>query len=83
MNWFCPPVSSFIPSRSFVKTSWGSLQPHPFRSAKLVSRKLGSKSWSVGSKGFTGGFGIGWISKVSGTEEKNKLIKEGREDSKC
>ena len=65
MNWFCPPVSSLIPSRSFVKTSWGSLQPHPFKSAKLVSRKLGSKSWSVGSNGFTCGLGTAGASKVS------------------
>jgi hypothetical protein len=33
-------LSCCSPSRSFSRASWGTLHPHPFRSANLVSRKL-------------------------------------------
>ena len=44
-------ASSCRPSKSFSKTSWGTLHPHPLRSAKRVKRKWASKSWARGSKG--------------------------------
>lgn len=43
--------SCWSPSRSFVRTSCGTLHPHPFKSANLVSRKVGSKSCATGSNG--------------------------------
>ena len=44
-------ASSWRPSRSLSKTSWGTLHPHPLRSANRVSRKWASRSWARGSKG--------------------------------
>lgn len=44
-------ASSWRPSKSFKRTSWGTLHPHPLRSANLVSRKWASRSWALGSKG--------------------------------
>ena len=44
-------ASSCRPSKSLSKTSWGTLHPHPLRSAKRVKRKWASKSWARGSKG--------------------------------
>lgn len=54
--WKCDcSVSSALlsssPLRSWSKTSWGTLHPHPFRSANFTSRKLGSNSCAVGSNG--------------------------------
>ena len=46
-----PLDSSWNPSKSFMRTSWGILHPHPLNSAKLVRRKPGSRSCSSGSKG--------------------------------
>ena len=48
-------------SRSLRSASWGTLQPRPFRSAKRVSLKFGSRSWAVGSKGrrMARAFGLG------------------------
>lgn len=68
-------LSCWSPSRSFSKASWGTLHPHPFRSANLVSRKLASSSWAAGSNGLRNGIPSGfsivsrpypWKSKQSG-----------------
>ena len=42
---------SLSPSRSLSRASWGTLHPHPFRSAKRVRRKFTSRSWAWGSNG--------------------------------
>ena len=56
MYWkLCCSASALLswesPSRSLSRTSWGTLHPHPFRSAKRVRRKFGSNSWAWGSNG--------------------------------
>ena len=40
----------FSPSSSLSRVAWGTLHPHPFKPERLVSRKLGSRSWDTGSK---------------------------------
>jgi len=44
-------LSCSSPSRSFSRTAWGTLHPHPFRSQNFVSRKLGSNPLHTGSNG--------------------------------
>lgn len=51
-SWSCAFASSaWSPSRSFPRTSWGTLHPHPFRSANRVRRKVASRSCATGSNG--------------------------------
>lgn len=51
-SWSCAlPSSACSPSRSFPRTSWGTLHPHPFRSANRVRRKVASRSCATGSNG--------------------------------
>ena len=50
-SWAWALLSCWSPSRSLSRASWGTLHPHPFRSANFVSRKLGSNSCAAGSKG--------------------------------
>lgn len=51
-SWSCAALSSACsPSRSFPRTSWGTLHPHPFRSANRVKRKVASRSCATGSNG--------------------------------
>lgn len=56
MKWACSwscvfPSSAWSPSRSFPRTSWGTLHPHPFRSAKRVNLKTESRPCATGSNG--------------------------------
>lgn len=50
-SWAWALLSCWSPSRSLSSASWGTLHPHPFRSANFVSRKLGSNSCAAGSNG--------------------------------
>lgn len=55
-KWACSwswalPSSAWSPSRSFPRISWGTLHPHPLRSANLVRRKVTSRSCAMGSNG--------------------------------
>lgn len=65
-SWSCADASSACsPSRSFPRISWGTLHPHPFRSAKRVKRKDASRSCATGSNGLRSAKAFGFPSSSS------------------
>lgn len=65
-SWSCADASSaWSPSRSFPRISWGTLHPHPFRSAKRVKRKDASRSCATGSNGLRKAKAFGFPSSSS------------------
>jgi len=66
-SWSCAPDASSAcsPSRSFPRISWGTLHPHPLRSAKRVKRKDASRSCATGSNGLRKARAFGFPSSSS------------------
>ena len=69
-KWACSwswalPSSACSPSRSLPRTSWGTLHPHPFRSANLVRRKVASRSCATGSNGLRNAKAFGFPASSS------------------
>ena len=65
-SWSCADASSaWSPSRSLPRTSWGTLHPHPFRSANRVKRKDESRSCATGSNGLRSAKAFGFPSSSS------------------
>lgn len=65
-SWSCADASSaWSPSRSLPRTSWGTLHPHPFRSANRVKRKDESRSCATGSNGLRSPKAFGFPSSSS------------------
>lgn len=74
-SWSCAlPSSAWSPSRSFPRTSWGTLHPHPFKSANRVSRKVASRSCATGSKGLRNANAFGFPASSSWATDRASCV---------